>query len=108
MKLMAQQLLLDQVNDLEDKVKNIKPQQSQQTSILGSFASSKNSKPRPLKHCVVDMSIFLNHLNSVKKWIAEAKYVVIVPLEGKDKKKSFFFSFGHLFNRFDNYSVFTL
>ncbi|RIA85426.1 hypothetical protein C1645_741585 [Glomus cerebriforme] len=79
MKVMAQQRLLDQVNDLEDKVKNIKPQHSQQTSIPGSFVASKDSKP--LKHCVVDISVFLNHLNSVKKWIAEAKCIVIVPLE---------------------------
>jgi hypothetical protein len=83
MKLMAQQHLLYQVNDLEDKVKNIKPQQSQQTS--------KNSNAKPPKHCVVDITIFLNHLNSVKKWIADAKCIVIVPLEGKKKKKYLIF-----------------
>ena len=86
MKLMAQQRLLDQVNDLEDKVKNIKPHPSQFSS-SESFVTSKNLKPS--KHCVVDISVLLNHLNSVKKWIAEAKCVVIVPLEGN---KNFFVS----------------
>ncbi|CAB4420940.1 unnamed protein product [Rhizophagus irregularis] len=77
MKLMAQQHLLYQVNDLEDKVKNIKPHQLQQTSLV----ASKDSNAIPPKHCVVDITIFLNHLNSVKKWIADAKCIVIVPLE---------------------------
>ena len=88
MKLMAQQRLLDQVNDLEDKVKSIRPQQ---ISSPESFVASKDSKAKPLKHCVIDISVFLNHLNSVKKWIAEAKCFVIVPLEGNKRKKKFFF-----------------
>ncbi|CAI2186989.1 12671_t:CDS:10 [Funneliformis geosporum] len=73
MKLMAHRFLQDQVDSLEDKVKNIKPLQ---TSSTGSPVSSKS-----LKHCVVDISVFLNHLNSVKKWVAEEKCIVIVPLD---------------------------
>jgi len=85
---MGHRFLEDQVNSLEDKIKNIKPQQLQ-TSSTGSSVALKNSKANPLKHCVVDISVFLNHLNSVKKWIAEEKCIVIVPLDGK--RKFFFF-----------------
>ncbi|CAG8482545.1 4492_t:CDS:10 [Funneliformis caledonium] len=77
MRLMAHRFLQDQVNSLEDKVKNIKPLQSSST---GSSAL-KNSKANTLIHCVADISVFLNHLNSVKKWIAEEKCIVIVPLD---------------------------
>lgn len=93
---MAQQHLLYQVNDLEDKVKNIKPHQLQQTSLV----ASKDSNAIPPKHCVVDITIFLNHLNSVKKWIADAKCIVIVPLEGK-KKKFIILFFVLAFNYFE-------
>ncbi|CAG8592445.1 16337_t:CDS:10, partial [Acaulospora colombiana] len=68
MKLMAQQLLQDQVNSLETNLqKRGLPLQRKNTT-------SKNT-------VVFDIGVILNHLNSVRKWVADGKCYVIVPLD---------------------------
>ncbi|CAG8546926.1 1630_t:CDS:10 [Acaulospora morrowiae] len=74
MKLMAQQLLQDQVNSLETNLQKRGLPLQRKDNRNSLTASSKNT-------VVFDIGVILNHLNSVKKWVVDGKCYVIVPLD---------------------------
>ncbi|RIB24677.1 hypothetical protein C2G38_2069411 [Gigaspora rosea] len=86
MKLMAQQRLKDEIDTMENKLQKfgVSARRSYESPnyIPISLPESAISKPKSSpKQCVVDTSVILNHLNSVKNWVADEKCSVIVPLD---------------------------
>ncbi|ORX87350.1 hypothetical protein K493DRAFT_341501 [Basidiobolus meristosporus CBS 931.73] len=69
MKAMAQQLLIDQVNSLEQDLARMPAPKS---------AAQKNTV---LRQIILDVGVFLDHLPKIKRWISTRKCVIIVPLE---------------------------
>ncbi|CAJ0757981.1 3000_t:CDS:10 [Entrophospora sp. SA101] len=87
MKLMAQQLLQDQVTSLEHNLQRM-GHSPQKSIVVGSNNPVSSNKEvvktknlQKLKQCVIGKDIMLNRLNYVKKWISDKKHVVIVPLD---------------------------
>ncbi|CAG8811209.1 36937_t:CDS:2, partial [Racocetra persica] len=79
MKLMAQQRLKDEIDTMENKLQKFGVSSRPNHIPLPENAVSKPKISQ--KQCVVDISVILNHLNSVKNWVADEKCTVIVPLD---------------------------